>query len=69
MQTFLKEYLEGLNERRAKRRKIRIAELLLVVLVIGTVAGILSQYGVTLTDAEKCGHGDHQHNPRWQTLL
>lgn len=62
MQKFLKEYLEGLNERRAKRRKIRIAELLLVVLVIGTVAGVLSQYGVTLTDAEKCGLAEHKHN-------
>lgn len=62
MQKFLKEYLEGLNERRAKRRKIRIAELLLVVLVIGTVAGVLSQYGLTLTDAEKCGLAEHKHN-------
>lgn len=61
MQKLLKEYLDDLNKRQKKRKKAVIASLLLVVLVVGSVLGSLTQYGIAMTDKERCGLEEHEH--------
>lgn len=61
MQELVKEYLDELNKRQKKSRKISIAVILLVVIVVGSVTGILTQYGVAMTGKAKCGQEEHQH--------
>lgn len=61
MQKLVKEYLNELNRRQRKRRKANIAVMLLVVIVFGGVVGILTQYGVAMTEEAKCGMEEHQH--------
>ncbi|MCI8465913.1 MAG: hypothetical protein HFI63_08665 [Lachnospiraceae bacterium] len=62
MQKLLREYLDELNRRQKKSRKAAIAALLLVVMVVGSVAGILAQYGIAMTGVAKCGLEEHQHS-------
>lgn len=62
MQKLVKEYLDELDRRQKKSRKIRIAVLLLAVIVVGSVAGILTQYGVAMTGKAKCGKEEHVHS-------
>lgn len=62
MQKLVKEYLDELNERQKRNRKVRIAVLLLAVIVVGSVAGVLTQYGVAMTGKAKCGLEEHMHS-------
>lgn len=61
MQKLLKEYLDELNKRQKKKRKARIAMLLLAVLVMGSVGGVLAQYGIAMTGTAYCGAEAHTH--------
>ena len=61
MQKLVKEYLDELSRRQKKERKIAVAVMLLVVIVVGTVAGILTQYGVAMTGKPRCGLEEHTH--------
>lgn len=61
MQRLVREYLDDLNRHQKKRRKIIVAVTLLVVLVVGTIEGILTQYGVAMTDTPRCGLEEHTH--------
>lgn len=62
MQKLVKEYLDELNRRQKKNRRVAVAVLLLVVMVTGVVAGGLTQYGVAMTGTIKCGLEEHQHS-------
>ncbi len=62
MQKLVKEYLDELNKRQKKSRKVRIAVILLAVMVVGSVAGVLTQYGVAMTGKAKCGLEEHAHS-------
>ena len=46
-----------------------VAMLLLAVMVIGCVAGALSQYGVAMTGNAKCGMEEHQHTAECYTSV
>lgn len=61
MQKLLKEYLNEANKRHKKNRRIGIAVMLLVLLVAGSVAGVLTQYGIAMTGSPQCGLEEHQH--------
>ena len=61
MQKLLREYLDELNKRHRKNRRAVVAGILLVVMVVGSVAGILAQYGVAMTGTPKCGKEEHIH--------
>lgn len=61
MQKLVKEYLNELNRRQRKRRRAGIALMLLVVMVFGGVVGILTQYGIAMTEDAKCGIEEHTH--------
>ncbi len=61
MQKLLREYLDDLKKRQRKSRKAAIAAFLLVVMVVGSVTGILAQYGMAMTGAATCGLEEHQH--------
>ena len=70
MQKLVKEYLDELDKRQKKNRKIHIAVLLLVIMVVGSVAGVLTQYGVAMTGKAKCGLEEHTHNEKcYETVL
>ncbi|MCI8418447.1 MAG: LPXTG cell wall anchor domain-containing protein [Lachnospiraceae bacterium] len=72
MQKLVKEYFNDLKRQRRRRRRVGIAVLLLAVLVVGGVAGILTQYGMAMTgdtedgmviaDDVECGMEEHQHD-------
>ena len=64
MQKLAREYLDELNKRHRKNRKAIVAWVLLAVLVIGTVAGGLTQYGSALTEKSNlvCGKEEHTHD-------
>jgi len=64
MQKLAREYLDELNKRHRKNRKAIVAWVLLAVLVIGTVAGGLTQYGSALTEKSNpvCGQEEHTHD-------
>lgn len=62
MQKLMKEYLDEVSRRQKRNRKIQIAVLLLAVIVIGSVAGILTQHGIAMTGKAKCGLEEHKHN-------
>lgn len=62
MQKLVREYLDELNRRQKKSRKIAIAVMLMAVIVVGSVVGILAQYGIAMTGAPKCGLKEHQHD-------
>ena len=61
MQELVKEYLDELSKRQKNSRKISIALILLVVIVVTSVAGILTQYGIAMTGKAKCGQEEHTH--------
>lgn len=61
MQKLVKEYLNELKRKQKKRRRIGIAAVLLIVLVAGTVIGILTQAGVAMTGDARCGLEEHLH--------
>ena len=61
MQKLLREYLDELNKRQKKNRRTGIAVLVLVVIVFGSVMGILTQYGVAMTGNPQCGLEEHMH--------
>ena len=61
MQKLVKEYLDELNRRHKKSRKVGIAIMLLAVIVVGSVMGILTQYGVAMTGKAQCGQKEHAH--------
>ena len=67
MQKLVKDYLNELSKRQKKRRKIGVAVTLLVVLVIGSVVGVLMQYGVAMTGDAKCGIEEHTHTEECYT--
>ncbi len=56
-----KEYFEELNKQQRKKRNTGIAIMLLVIVVAGSMAGILIQYGSAMTDKPKCGLEEHTH--------
>lgn len=62
MQKLVKDYLNELNRRQRRRRRTGIALALLVVIVFGSVVGILTQYGIAMTEDAKCGIEEHVHN-------
>lgn len=62
MQKLVKEYLSEWKKQQRKRRRIGIAVMLLVVMVVGGVIGSLTQYGVALTGTPRCGIEEHTHN-------
>lgn len=61
MQKLVKEYLDELNRRHKKSRKVGIAIMLLAVIVVGSVMGILTQYGAAMTGKAQCGQKEHAH--------
>ena len=61
MQKLVREYLDELNKRQKKNRKVGIAVLLLAVIVVGSIMGILTQYGIAMTGGPKCGLEEHVH--------
>ena len=61
MQKLVKEYLDELNRRHRKSRRVGIAVLLLAVIVAGSVMGILTQYGMAMTGKAQCGWKEHTH--------
>lgn len=67
MQKLVKDYLNELSKQQKKRRKIGVAVTLLVVLVIGSVVGVLMQYGVAMTGDAKCGIEEHTHTEECYT--
>ena len=67
MQKLLREYLDERNSKRRKNMRAGVAMLLLAVMVIGCVAGALSQYGVAMTGNAKCGMEEHQHTAECYT--
>ncbi len=67
MQKLLREYLDERNTKRRKNLRAGVAMLLLAVMVIGCVAGALSQYGVAMTGSVKCGIEEHQHTAECYT--
>lgn len=62
MQKLLRDYLDELNKRRKRNRRVRIAMAILVVMVVGSIAGILAQYGIAMTGTERCGREEHLHS-------
>lgn len=62
MQRLVKEYLSEWKKQQRKRRRIGIAVMLLVVMVVGGVIGSLTQYGVALTGTPRCGIEEHTHD-------
>ena len=48
MQKLLREYLDELNKRQKKGRKVAVAVILMAVIVVGSVIGVLTQYGVAM---------------------
>ena len=62
MQKLVKDYLDELNKRQKKNRKVGIAVLLLIVMVVTGVVGGLTQYGVAMTGTARCGAEEHQHS-------
>ena len=60
MQKLARDYLDELNRRHKKNRKALVAWILLATLVVGTVMGTLSQYGVALSNDS--GKGEHGHS-------
>lgn len=69
MQKLVKEYLSEWKKQQKKRRRISIAVMLLIVMVVSCVIGSLTQYGVALTGAPKCGMEEHQHNDSCYTSV
>lgn len=61
MQKLMKEYLDKLNRKHKKRRRMGIAVALLMAVVMSSVAGILTQYGFAMTNQAKCGFEEHVH--------
>lgn len=61
MQKLVREYLNELKSRQKKRRRTGIAFMLLVVMVVGMVGSILTQYGVAMTGGAKCQTEEHAH--------
>lgn len=61
MQKLVKEYLDELNRRHKKSRRVGIAIMLLAVIVVGSVMGILTQYGIAMTGNAQCGFKEHEH--------
>ncbi len=61
MQKLVREYLNELKSRQKKRRRTGIALMLLVVMVVGMVGSILTQYGVAMTGGAKCQTEEHAH--------
>lgn len=57
----MKEYLNELKKQQKRRRKVSIAVVLLVTLVVGTVTNGLTWYGSAMTGDAKCGLEEHQH--------
>ena len=64
MQKLVREYLDEFDKRQRKNRKVHIAAILLVVIVVGSVAGVLMQYGTAMTGKAKCGLEEHTHNEK-----
>ncbi|NBI88963.1 hypothetical protein D3Z47_23495, partial [Lachnospiraceae bacterium] len=62
MQKLLREYLDELNKRQKKGRKVAVAVILMAVIVVGSVIGVLTQYGVAMTGTPKCGMEEHAHS-------
>lgn len=62
MQRLVKEYLSEWKKQQRKRRRIGIAVMLLIVMVVGGVIGSLTQYGVALTGTPRCGIEEHTHD-------
>lgn len=61
MQKLVREYLNELKSRQKKQRRTGIAFMLLVVMVVGMVGSILTQYGVAMTGGAKCQTEEHAH--------
>ena len=55
MQKLVRDYLNELKRKQKKRKRVGTAVVLLVILVIGTVIGGLTQAGVAMTGNAKCG--------------
>lgn len=62
MQKLVKEYMDELNRRHKKSRKVGIAIMLLAVIVVGSVMGVLTQYGIAMTGKAQCGFKEHEHD-------
>ena len=62
MQKLAKEYLDELEKRKKRNRKVHIAVMLLVIMVTVSVAGVLTRYGAAMTGKAKCGLEEHIHN-------
>lgn len=61
MQKLVKDYLNELNRRHKKGRRVAVAVVLMVVMVVGSMVSILTQYGVAMTGTPKCGKEEHLH--------
>lgn len=62
MQKLVRDYLNELKRKQKKRKRVGTAVVLLVILVIGTVIGGLTQAGVAMTGNAKCGIEEHEHS-------
>ena len=61
MQKLVRDYLDELKKQRKRHRKARIAVILLIALVVGTVTGGLTRNGITMTEDAQCGLIEHEH--------
>lgn len=57
----MKEYLNEWKSRQKKRRRTVIAVMILIVMVVGMVGSVLTQYGIAMTGNANCGIEEHQH--------
>ena len=62
MQKLVRDYLNELKRKQKKQKRVGTAVVLLVILVIGTVIGGLTQAGVAMTGRAKCGIEEHEHS-------
>ena len=62
MQKLVRDYLNELKRKQKKRKRVGTAVVLLMILVIGTVIGGLTQAGVAMTGNAKCGIEEHEHS-------
>lgn len=62
MQKLLREYLDELNRKQKRHRKMMVAVVLAAIMLVSGVIWNLTQYGIAMTDEPKCGMEEHTHD-------
>ena len=62
MQKLLREYLDELNRKQKRHRKMMVAVVLAAIMLVSGVIWNLTQYGIAMTDEPKCGMEEHTHS-------